>query len=181
MVCTNHSLQTLFLPIFFCWLSSFQSQCIIPENIHTSPTDGQWNISDSINFETEGRRFPSLLCSRTFVVSRTMHDDPKNDCEGDYKRFPLKFDGWLCFVLKDSSVFEYVHVQKSDVNKWHLQGVRVSWCFLGSLRCSRSSCRNEVNEECSIKFTHCRLELLAFKPRKCITHKKGGSKDVSDF
>lgn len=48
--------------------------------------------------------------------------------------------------------------------------------------CSWSSCRNEVNEECSIKFTHCRLELLAFKPRKCITHKKkGGSKDVSDF
>ena len=84
MVCTNHSLQTLFL---------------------------QWNISDSINFETEGRRFPNLLRSRTFVVSRAMHDDPKNDCEGDYKRFPIKFDCRLCFVLKDSSVFEYVHVQ----------------------------------------------------------------------
>ena len=58
------------------------------------------------------------------------------------------------------------------------------YVFLGVFRfasCSRSSCRNEVNEECSIKFTHCRLELLAFKPRKCITHKKGGSKDVSDF
>ena len=79
--------------------------------MHTSPTDGQWNISHSINFEIEGRRFPSLLHSCSFVVSRAMHDDPKNDCEGDYKRFPLKFDCWLCYVLKDSPVVEYVHVQ----------------------------------------------------------------------
>lgn len=53
----------------------------------------------------------------TLQCHRAMHDDPKNDCEGDYKRFLIEFDCRLCFVLKDSSVFEYVHVQKSYVNK----------------------------------------------------------------
>lgn len=88
MVCTNHSLKTLFLQIFFADLVVF-SLNVSFQKISIPPLQMVNRISQTVKtlrLKAEDFLVSFAAVCYTLQCHRAMHDDPKNDCEGDYKR-----------------------------------------------------------------------------------------------